>query len=209
MSKLIIPQHNLGNYIIPKSVHGGLAVDIGSNVGGFLKRAYNIFSEIHFYEPIIECFRICEEFSNTYGHIHGHNVAVSDTRGTANIIMHKNNLAGSSAIDALAADIIDLEHGEHNIINEVNCITLEDIYQQINYRDIDYCKSDCEISEYNIFMNQNLSRIKYLAIELHWQMGEERYENLIQYISQTHRCIHGNLMYPGKFDNREVLFERI
>jgi FkbM family methyltransferase len=210
MNKLLqIPKNNLGNYIIPKDVVGGLAVDIGSNVGSFLKQSYHIFSEIYYYEPIKACFDICQDFSQNHSHIHGYNNAVSKTRGLCTMLMHENRLAGSSAASCLGEEIISLEHNsDNNIINDVYSITLQDIYSHVNLRNIDYCKCDCEISEYDIFMNQDLTPINYLAIEMHWQMGEQKFNELIDYILTTHDLIYGNKSFPGRFDNRELLLKR-
>ena len=207
-NQLIIPQNNLGNYIIPQDVVGGIAVDIGSNVGGFIELAANTFSKIYYYEPIIECFNICQNISSKYSHIQGYNVAVSNKIGKANIIMHENHMAGSSAIDSLAEDILELEHKDKSKINAVDTITLQEVFNNADNNIIDYMKCDCEISEYDIFMHQDMSKIKYLAIELHWQMGEERYQELVNYMLQTHELLYGNLSFPGKFNNREVLLKR-
>jgi FkbM family methyltransferase len=206
MNELVIPKQNLGNYIIPNDVAGGIAVDIGSNVGGFLQSTVNIFSEIYYYEPIKACFDICREFSDKYGHIHGRNVAVFKDRVNCKIVMHNNCLAGSSAIDCLDNEILNLEHKNNGIINEVSTVTLEDIHNHVGDRNIDYLKCDCEISEYDIFMRQDLSWIKYLGIELHWQMGEEKFNELITYICKTHNLLYGNPSFPGMYNNRELLF---
>jgi FkbM family methyltransferase len=204
INKLIIPSKNLGNYIIPREVVGGIAVDIGSNVGGFIEQASQLFKKIYYYEPIKECFEICSKISSKYDHIHGYNVAVSSKRGVANVIMHKNCLAGSSAVDCLSSDILSLEHGDRNNINQTNTISLTDVFDHVK-ENIDYMKCDCEISEYDIFMNQDLSKIKYIGIELHWQMGEERYSELVNYMLQTHGLVYGDISFPGEFNNREVL----
>jgi FkbM family methyltransferase len=208
VNRLQIPENNLGTYIIPKDVNGGIAVDIGCNVGSFLKRTHNIFSLIHYYEPIKECFDICNNFAKDFSHIVGHNVAVANCRTKAKMVMHDNCLAGSSAIDCLSQDIINLEHRNNEIINEVETITLEDLYDNIGNQEIDYCKCDCEISEYQVFINKDISPIKYLGIELHWQMGEERYDELLSHIIATHKPLYGNLKYPGRFNNNEILFAR-
>lgn len=135
-------------------------------------------------------------------------MAVSNCRKKAKMIMHDNHLAGSSAIDCLSEDIINLEHKNNGIINEVETITLEDIYEHVDNNEIGYCKCDCEISEYQIFINKDLGPIRYLGIELHWQMGEERYDELLSHILTTHKPLFGRLKYPGKFDNNEILFAR-
>jgi len=72
---------------------------------------------------------------------------------------------------------------------------------------------DCETSEYNFLMNKDLSNIKYMAIEIHWQMGEKNWYKLIHYILNyfNHKTPSNNptgssLSYSvGR--NKELFFE--
>lgn len=41
---------------------------------------------------------------------------------------------------------------------------------------------DCETSEYNFLMDKDLSNIKYLAVEIHWQIGRNNWYKLINHI---------------------------
>jgi len=43
---LNINLENLGNYIIPEETKNGICIDIGSNVGSFLKKYVNFFKTI-------------------------------------------------------------------------------------------------------------------------------------------------------------------
>ena len=73
-------------------------------------------------------------------------------------------------------------------------------------QDSGYCKVDCENSEYYIFMNQKIDRIKYIGMEIHHQMGRDKQEELLSYILQTHDLISGGATYTSY--NREILFKR-
>jgi len=42
---------------------------------------------------------------------------------------------------------------------------------------------DCETSEYNILINKDLSNIEFLSIEIHWQLGKERWDELLKHIN--------------------------
>ena len=198
-----INSYNLGNYIVPQETIGGICIDIGCNVGSFIKQYVHHFREIYYYEPITLCYEICQKFSKNYKHIHGNNLAVwSESNKSVNILSHLNNDSGSSAIEC---EILNEEWEHKNIINSVKTISLNDILDSINHP-IDYCKCDCENSEYFIFMNNDIDRIKYIGMEIHWQMGQRKQSELIEYISKTHDLISGSKIFSNY--NREILFKR-
>ena len=201
---LNINNYNLGYYMVPPTTAGGICIDIGANVGSFIQKYHDHFSTIYFYEPIELCYNKCMEFAKKYSHIHGHNLAVwSESNIEVNILQHQNNDSGSSAIES---NILNEEWAHKNIIQKVRTISLTDILNSIN-KEIDYCKSDCETSEYFIFMNTDLSKIKYIGMEMHWQMGKSKQEELIDHMNKTHKIIVGKTKYTPY--NREVLLERI
>lgn len=198
-----ISKHNLGSYIVPYDTAGGVCIDIGCNVGSFLQKYVHHFKKIYYYEPITECYKICNNFSKAYNHIHGSNLAVwSDSNKSLNILAHYNNDSGSSAIEC---EILNTEWEQRKIIQIVDTISLEDILLQIG-SDIDYCKCDCENSEYFIFLNKDITKIKYIGMEIHWQMGEKKQNELIKHILQTHDLIYGDRNFTNY--NREILFKR-
>jgi FkbM family methyltransferase len=198
-----INQYNLGNYIVPEDTLNGICIDIGANVGSFFKKYISHFSKIYYYEPITQCYNICHNFAKDYDNIYGYNLAVwSDSNIEVDIISHHNNDSGSSAIDST---ILNDEWKNKNIIQKINTISLDDILRDIN-DDIDYCKSDCENSEYFIFLNRDISKIKYIGMEIHWQMGRDKQEELLSYMLKTHSLISGDINYTNY--NREILFKR-
>jgi hypothetical protein len=71
---------------------------------------------------------------------------------------------------------------------------------------IDYIKIDCETSEYSFLMNKNLSKLRYIGVELHHHIGLDRYNELLNWIKKTHDLIHGDDTYMFGY-NKEVLFK--
>lgn len=195
---MIINENNLGHYVIPKEVFGGVCVDIGANVGGFLKTNHEVFKIIHAYEPI----KILADKIQNYNLLNViiYNEAVADNFGETDIILHKNNESGSSSLKKTIENVILLNDWSQKTINAVKTINLEEVIERTKTNIIDYMKVDCENSEYLIFMNKDLSKIKYIAIELHNQMGKENWDNLKNWVSLTH---NGFPEYNG--DNQEVL----
>jgi FkbM family methyltransferase len=198
-----INPHNLGNYIVPEEVRNGICIDIGANVGSFIKKYYEFFDKIYFYEPITECFNVCKKFADSLPtKIIGQNKAVWHTSNQKVVILsHRNNDSGSCAI---SSEILNDEWSPNNSFQEIDTITLDDIYQQVG-QNINYCKIDCETSEYHILLNKNLSKINYIGMELHYQIGLKRLTELVIHIQKTHTLVSGKI--PTKNYNTEVLFK--
>ncbi len=198
-----VKDYNLGNYIVPHDTLHGTCIDIGCNVGSFMQKYINHFSKIVYYEPIKECYDLCVNFARQHAHVCGYNLAVWKTSNElVTMLQHFNQDSGSSAIES---DALNYEWHNKSVIQTVNTISIKDILDSIP-KDIDYCKVDCENSEYYIFMNQKIDRIKYIGMEIHHQMGREKQEELLSYILQTHDLISGGAAYTNY--NREILFKR-
>ena len=83
---------------------------------------------------------------------------------------------------------------------------MEDIIKRAGVY-IYYTKLDCETSEYNLLIDKDLSKIKYLGIELHWQIGKENFDRLITHILKYfNNKTDITLDYPYGY-NIEVFFE--
>ena len=122
-----------------------------------------------------------------------------------NLISHGNFDSGSVAVDS---DIIVQKEWDTNLIIDNNCstISLNDILERAGGY-IDYMKIDCETSEYYFLMDKDLSNIKYIGIELHWQIGKDNFDKLINHILKYFNNIFNyNLEYPHGY-NIEVFFE--
>jgi FkbM family methyltransferase len=180
-----ITEYNLGAYYVPDDVKEGICVDVGSNVGCFFEKYADIFSSVHFYEPYGPCYEICLEKSKNYPNVVGYNEAVLDKcLDEVDLVPHFNLDSGSNAIKG---DSIN-EHWGGEPVAKCKTVDLETILQRCGGK-IDYLKCDCETSEYNFLYNKDLTQVKYIALELHWQMGKEKYDDLLEYILTTHNLI--------------------
>jgi FkbM family methyltransferase len=199
MSKINIPSKNLGSYDIPGNCGRGVCVDIGANIGDFTIAHASSFTSLHFYEPYTPCYDLVVNRTAQFSNVVGWNEAVykSDDE-VVSIVAHNNYDAGSNAIKT---DVLNDDWVES--VQQISTVSLPTIIERVGGH-IDYLKIDCETSEYYLLIHQDLSNIDYIGIELHWQMGKERYDELIAHINKTHTT-------NGDFEwlhdaNKEVTF---
>ena len=191
-----------GNYYVPLNAKNGVCVDIGGNTGAFSLKYKDFFKQIYIYEPQRECYEIIKRNINEYKNIKLYNEAVFHTSNLSiTLVSHHNNDSGSVAI---LDDIINVKEWTSNIVDS-NCktISLEEIIERAGGY-VDYMKIDSENSEYHLLINKDLSNIKYMGIELHWQMGKDNFDKLVTHILKYFRT-NSDLTYGGS--NIEVFFE--
>lgn len=198
-----IHSSHIGNYIVPLNIKNGVCIDIGGNTGQFSLKYKDFFKQIHIYEPQKECCEIIKKNIIGFDNITLFDEAVFHSSNLfINLVSHTNLDSGSVAI---MDDVITVKEWTTNIVDS-NCktISLEDIIERSGGY-IDYMKIDCENSEYYLLMNKDLSKIKYMGIELHWQMGKDNFDKLVNHILKYFKSAD-NLCYPCGY-NIEVLFE--
>jgi FkbM family methyltransferase len=196
---------HLGNYHVPERCRDGICVDIGGNTGQFSLKYANFFKKIHIYEPQKECQEIISKNIKNVSNITLYNEAVYNVSNFhVNLMSHHNLDSGSVAVQS---DLIVVKEWTQNIVDEkCRTISLEDVIDRVGGC-VDYMKIDCETSEYNFLINKDLSKIKYIGIELHWQLGKENFDNLVNHILKYFdNPFNSNLDYPNG-TNIEVFFE--
>ena len=204
---MVTVNKHLGRYEVPTDTKGGVCVDIGANGGMFFTTYAAHFSRIYFYEPLKEAFEVASQRAKAYPHIEGFNVAVSkETGDTVTLFIHNNNDAGSTSVgtDKNTRLESDWQKGEHQTAKTVS---IEDIITTAGGH-IDYCKMDCETSEYDILMGKDLRQIKNIGIEMHCQLGKENWNDLIAHILKTHDCARNRNVGYSANHNLEFLFQR-
>ena len=188
-------------YPIPHGIDKKLAIDVGANIGGF-STAYNQeFEKIIFFEANPKAFEIAKNNTKNFENIKGYNLAVSDESGKfLKLMNHFSNDLGSvscsPSVTSVSKDWVET-------IGDIKTISLEDIFKLVDNQRINYLKLDCENSEYEILMNKDLSNIDYIAMELHCQMGEKKYKELLDYVSKYFK-ISGNTSY--KLDKNTLIY---
>jgi FkbM family methyltransferase len=180
---MIINEENLGYYIVPEDAKG-VCVDIGANIGGFLKQYHEKFEVIYAYEPIKVLYEKILNYN--FKNVIIYNEAVADYFGESEIVLHFNNESGSSSLKKVVDDIIEIKEWTNSVVNKVNIIDIEEVIKRTGSENIDYMKIDCENSEYLILLNKDLSKIKYIGIEIHHQMGENKWNEIKEWVSKTH-----------------------
>jgi FkbM family methyltransferase len=194
---------NLGNYHVPNDTKDGICVDIGSNLGDFTAKYLGHFSKIIFIEPQISLFQNLQNRFKEYEHVIGLNKAVWETSNVdLELVWHDNLDCGSVGVKG---DYIN-DHWTEKVVNEVKSISFDDLFKELNFNTIDYLKLDCETSEYPFLYAKNLSKIRYIGVELHFQLGEQRYDELLNWIYKTHALVNGDASYSLGV-NKEVLFK--
>ena len=166
-----------------------------------------MFKTIHVYEPQLECNQIIRERLKDHNHITVFGEAVYRESGIQlNMVRHSNNDSGSVSMSSPELTDALLTRGwTSEIVNIATTICLEHILDRIGGK-IDYCKIDCETGEYGLLMNKDLSKIKFLGIELHWQMGKDKYDELLNYIGKFfNQAIPGDISWTYDM-NKETLF---
>ena len=200
-----IHSQHLGNYFVPDNIKNGVCVDIGGNTGQFSIKYKDFFKTVHIYEPQKECYEIIAKNIINYTNISVFNEAVwHSSNEHVELLSHHSLDSGSVAVNS---NIINIPEWTSSVVDtQCKTIDLIDIINRIGGY-VDYMKIDCETSEYYLLFDKDLSHIKYIGIELHWQMGKENFDKLVnhilKYFNNTLNC---NLEYPNGY-NIEVFFE--
>jgi FkbM family methyltransferase len=192
-------KYNLGQYVIPNDAKGGIAVDIGANNGCYIDQYKDFFSNIYAYEAnFFLCERLNEKFKNIDNVYIFNNAVSNEDDKVLKLLAHKySDDNGSSAIQK------NIKHQDwEEFICEVNSISLESIIKKYGF--IDHMKIDCETSEYEFLFNKDLKNIKYISLELHNQLGIDRYTELYNWITKTHAA-NQNVNYTYG-QHQEILF---
>lgn len=166
-----------------------LVLDIGANVGGFWKAWGHRFDNWHLVEPsVYNCEQI---LTNGYKGSYSRN-AVSSTSG--DVLKLMKYMAGDN--DTLSGNFGTSEfvnegngHGWQGEYEEVVTLSLEDLQKG---REIGLLKIDCEGAEYDFLIDKDLSKIKYIVMELHNFLGGVKQKQLMTHIENTHKDIYSD-----------------
>lgn len=144
-----------------------VVVDIGAHIGTFSVLAGSMGAAVISYEPTAINFGLLQENAEINGFNHTlHKQAVRGKAGRDTIIIRPFNYGGNSFFNSKTLD--------PNFREEVECITLADVFHDNNLDHIDFLKLDCEDSELEILEShpELLPKIRKIAIE--WVSGERR-----------------------------------
>jgi FkbM family methyltransferase len=179
-------------YQLPEQCKGGLCIDAGTNIGDFPINFGSRFDKYICYDVFDENIEEANNNTKDLGlDIQIHKRAVWNTSNEFIDVMayepwdtkdvdHFGNSGNVGCVEFTG------EQGEgwskENSIGLVSTISLESIIE--TYGEVNLLKVDVEGSEYNFLQNKDLSKVNWIAIELH---GEPKKQSvLIDWIDSTH-----------------------
>ena len=154
-----------GDYYLPHDCE--TVLDLGANIGAFSLYATRCRNARRVYalEPVAETFGVLEE-----------NVRAN---GLTNVQLFRKGIGGNSGSRTIYLGVTS----QHSSIiyrgapirigatEQVEIVTLEQLFDELQLREVDMAKMDCEGGEVEAIMaasDQTLRRIKYLSMEYHF-----------------------------------------
>ncbi len=159
-----------------------VVVDVGAHIGGFSIRAAQRApgGRVFAYEASGKNFSMLEANKklNKLQNLHIENAAVSDQRGKMKFFLPGEN----GALGSLLQD-------SNSPSETVRTITLKNIFEEHDLKQINYLKMDVEGAEYNILAGCNeetLAKIQHIVMEYHEFQGDSRSHRDLVNILQSH-----------------------
>jgi FkbM family methyltransferase len=147
---------------------GDVVVDIGANIGAFSVYAAKMCgaSRVLSFEPFPDTFKVLN--------------ANVDKNDLQNVTYVNQAIAGNRGRRTMAVDSVDfgcnsLITGSFERTLDVECSTLDDVFERYSLTNIDYLKMDCEGAEYEILENAipRLGQIGRISMETHTIPGRK------------------------------------
>ena len=170
-------------------------VDIGANIGTFSTYAATVCraSRVLSFEPFPDNYRmLCKNVNeNKLNNVTCVNQAVAGSRGRR-----------TTVLDSLVPGSHSLVLNSSEAKIEVECRTLDDIFERFSLAKIDYLKMDCEGAEYEIFENakSRFRQINRISMETH-TVGNRKAEDLGKLLGESGfdvRLFGGHRLYATR-----------
>jgi len=153
-------------------------LDVGGNVGAFSLLVSEYCDQVISFEP----YKPNYDFMNN---------KIKEL-GITNIVTYNKALHNTHNIDLTmtvlkegtdSKDISTTKHSHGKTVKLGNTKTFGVSNLMEQYSEIDYMKVDCEGCEYDILMNQDLSKVKILVLEIHGgYIGNDKTTELLDYL---------------------------
>ena len=198
-----------GKYKIPEIIKHGIAVDLGANVGLFETKYHNRFNMIYAFEASYQ------NFLETIDNIQKNDISnalcfnLAAAKDSNEIIkIYRNSGIGTSVSCTTTKEMLSavwngIHHPDYNAdqqpevwkeknesYHNVMTVSLEGIYDLLEVDYIDYLKIDIEGAEYDFLLGKDLSRIGAIGLEIHGPFGEEKKQELKDYLLKYFDIYH-------------------
>lgn len=160
-----------------------LVIDCGCNVGGFAEAWKNKFSK--FIAIDASSYNI-EQYQSHHHHPTLHKALWSCD---GEVVKLKKFMSGDNDTNSGNFGVTETNLNGNGWISEeweeVKTISLETILSGID--EVGLLKVDIEGAEYEFLLNKDLSRIKWITMELHNFLGVDKHKELMEWIENTHK----------------------
>lgn len=184
-----------GRYELPEECKGGLCIDAGTNIGDFPMNFGNRFDKYICYDVFDENIEEADNNTKDLGlDIQIHKRAVWDSSNQfidviAYVPWDTQNTDHFGNSGNVGCVEYDCKQGagwkKENSIGLVSTISLDTIIE--TYGEINLLKVDVEGSEYQFLQNKDLSKVHWIALELHFEIDKQL--ELINWINNTHTIV--------------------
>jgi FkbM family methyltransferase len=153
---------------------GGIAYDIGANVGDYTKLLSPRFNHVHAFEPTPTTFQWLVHNTKHLLNVTPVNEAISDHSGVCNLYTHSRQSVENTISIKSVEGAEKYDDGKHNIYStdiyeKVRCVTIDDYVEET--KDIPtFIKCDVEGAEDFIFDGAKKTLIEnnvFIILELH------------------------------------------
>ena len=185
-----------GSYTIPKKIQRDVAIDLGSNIGLFSIENHKNFKDIFAVEASYWNFitSLDNIRKNQISNVKCFNLAAGKNTGEI-IKIYQNGYDSVSA--TTSADMITALNKDEGseFYHNVYSMSLEGMFDFFGLNYVDFVKIDIEGAEYDFLLDKDLSRIASIGIEIHGTFGEQKKDQLKNYLSKYFE------IYDVKYDD--------
>tara|TARA_Y100000114_G_scaffold47644_1_gene43426 strand:+ start:531 stop:1157 length:627 start_codon:yes stop_codon:yes gene_type:complete len=161
----------------------GLCFDVGTNVGGFSNAWWKKFDKIVAIEAHPKIYEFALNNLSLFSNVEVINKAVGAKEDE--YLTFYSHLGGDSG----STSCISTANHDTNSGVKVPTVSYQSLVAE--YGVPEYMKVDCEGSEYDFLINQDLTGVRFLSIEVHYDfLTEQQRKELLQYLATYFNVYH-------------------
>jgi len=182
-----------------------IVVDVGANIGIFTIYAAKrtIHGKVYSFEPFPKTFEILNKnvYLNGLKNVETFKMGIGRKRGVQKFYIASFSIFNTS--------YPELRNGEKLDETIVNTLSINDLFEGLNCKKIDFLKMDCEGAEYDAIFNtkpEYFERIKKIVMELHYPIQNYTYDDMIIFLTEKGYKVDYDESRKVKIMNEKIPF---